>query len=286
MISPSFATMLCFVQTDALVDAVTLDRLLRAAVERSFERISVDGQLSTNDSVFCDRERRGRRRRSSPGSDDELAFARGARRAAAPARARDRRRRRGRRAGRAARGARRGGGGRPGRARGRQLAAREVRAARAATRTGAASSQAAGQAVPDADLSAARPLHRGRPGRERAAARWRSTTTAARRLDEAMSAAEVEMRLDLARRRRGGRDLLLRPRARSTCASTRSTRREHRPRAGPAGAADRDAARVAPLHPGVLRRDDRDQVRRRGDGRGAAARGLRHATSCCSSTSG
>ncbi len=53
MISPSFATMLCFVETDAAIDAVTLDRLLRAAVERSFERTSVDGQLSTNDSVFC-----------------------------------------------------------------------------------------------------------------------------------------------------------------------------------------------------------------------------------------
>ena len=53
MISPSFATMLCFVQTDAAIDAVTLDRLLRAGVERSFERTSVDGQLSTNDSVFC-----------------------------------------------------------------------------------------------------------------------------------------------------------------------------------------------------------------------------------------
>ena len=53
MLSPSFATMLCFVQTDAVVDAATLDRLLRTAVERSFERVSVDGQLSTNDSVFA-----------------------------------------------------------------------------------------------------------------------------------------------------------------------------------------------------------------------------------------
>jgi glutamate N-acetyltransferase / amino-acid N-acetyltransferase len=53
MISPSFATMLCFVETDAAVDVATLDRLLGAAVERSFDRISVDGQLSTNDSVFA-----------------------------------------------------------------------------------------------------------------------------------------------------------------------------------------------------------------------------------------
>ena len=53
MLSPNFATMLCFVQTDAAIDALTLDRLLRSAVERSFERVSVDGQLSTNDSVFA-----------------------------------------------------------------------------------------------------------------------------------------------------------------------------------------------------------------------------------------
>ena len=65
MISPRFATMLCFVQTDALVDAATLDRLLRAAVERSFERVSVDGQLSTNDSRVRDRRRSVRASRSS-----------------------------------------------------------------------------------------------------------------------------------------------------------------------------------------------------------------------------
>ena len=53
MISPSFATMLCFVETDAAVDPVTLARLVRGATERSFERISVDGQLSTNDTVFA-----------------------------------------------------------------------------------------------------------------------------------------------------------------------------------------------------------------------------------------
>jgi glutamate N-acetyltransferase/amino-acid N-acetyltransferase len=53
MLSPNFATMLCFVQTDAAIDAATLQRLLRAAVEHSFERVSVDGQLSTNDSVFA-----------------------------------------------------------------------------------------------------------------------------------------------------------------------------------------------------------------------------------------
>jgi len=52
MISPRFATMLCFVQTDALLSAEQADRMLGAAVARSFDRISVDGQLSTNDTVI------------------------------------------------------------------------------------------------------------------------------------------------------------------------------------------------------------------------------------------
>jgi glutamate N-acetyltransferase/amino-acid N-acetyltransferase len=52
MISPSFATMLCFVQTDAALDAATADLLLGVTVKRSFDRISVDGQLSTNDTAI------------------------------------------------------------------------------------------------------------------------------------------------------------------------------------------------------------------------------------------
>lgn len=52
MISPRFATMLCFVQTDAAMSAETADLLLGVTVKRSFDRISVDGQLSTNDTVL------------------------------------------------------------------------------------------------------------------------------------------------------------------------------------------------------------------------------------------
>jgi glutamate N-acetyltransferase / amino-acid N-acetyltransferase len=51
MISPNFATLLCFVQTDAAMSAETCDLLLGVTVKRSFERISVDGQLSTSDTV-------------------------------------------------------------------------------------------------------------------------------------------------------------------------------------------------------------------------------------------
>jgi glutamate N-acetyltransferase/amino-acid N-acetyltransferase len=52
MISPAFATMLCFVQTDAALAAETADLLLGVCVKRSFDRISVDGQLSTNDTAI------------------------------------------------------------------------------------------------------------------------------------------------------------------------------------------------------------------------------------------
>jgi glutamate N-acetyltransferase/amino-acid N-acetyltransferase len=52
MISPGFATLLCFVQTDAALRQETCDLLLSVCVKRSFERISVDGQLSTNDTVI------------------------------------------------------------------------------------------------------------------------------------------------------------------------------------------------------------------------------------------
>jgi len=53
MISPRFATMFCFVQTDAELSAETLDLLTGVTVKRSFDRISVDGQLSTSDTVFA-----------------------------------------------------------------------------------------------------------------------------------------------------------------------------------------------------------------------------------------
>jgi glutamate N-acetyltransferase / amino-acid N-acetyltransferase len=52
MISPRFATMLCFVQTDAVLQAHTADLLLGVCVKRSFDRCSVDGQLSTNDTAI------------------------------------------------------------------------------------------------------------------------------------------------------------------------------------------------------------------------------------------
>lgn len=49
MIKPNMATMLAFVATDAGLSQTLLDSLLKSAVEQSFNRITVDGDTSTND---------------------------------------------------------------------------------------------------------------------------------------------------------------------------------------------------------------------------------------------
>jgi glutamate N-acetyltransferase/amino-acid N-acetyltransferase len=74
MISPAFATMLCFVETDARVDPALLESLVRGAAARSFERITVDGQLSTSDSLFAFAGGASGLE-VAPGSTDERAFA-------------------------------------------------------------------------------------------------------------------------------------------------------------------------------------------------------------------
>lgn len=52
MIQPNMATMLSYVLTDAAVEPRLLDTLLREGVARSFNAISVDGCMSTNDTVL------------------------------------------------------------------------------------------------------------------------------------------------------------------------------------------------------------------------------------------
>ena len=49
MIEPNMATMLAYVFTDAAIDAPVLDRMLRQAVDVSFNMLSVDGDTSTSD---------------------------------------------------------------------------------------------------------------------------------------------------------------------------------------------------------------------------------------------
>ncbi len=49
MIRPDMATMLAFIATDAAIEQTALQQLLKAATEISFNRITVDGDTSTND---------------------------------------------------------------------------------------------------------------------------------------------------------------------------------------------------------------------------------------------
>lgn len=52
MIAPNMATMLAFLTTDADVGRDDLQRILKDAVDRSFNTLNVDGATSTNDTVF------------------------------------------------------------------------------------------------------------------------------------------------------------------------------------------------------------------------------------------
>jgi len=51
MIQPNMATMLCFITTDAAISSKLLQKALSEVVETSFNMISVDGDMSTNDMV-------------------------------------------------------------------------------------------------------------------------------------------------------------------------------------------------------------------------------------------
>ena len=52
MIDPNMATMLCFITTDAAISKKLLQQATSDAVEQSFNRITVDGDMSTNDTVL------------------------------------------------------------------------------------------------------------------------------------------------------------------------------------------------------------------------------------------
>lgn len=52
MLAPALATMLVVITTDAVVDAVTAERVLRQATAVTFDRIDSDGCMSTNDTVL------------------------------------------------------------------------------------------------------------------------------------------------------------------------------------------------------------------------------------------
>jgi glutamate N-acetyltransferase/amino-acid N-acetyltransferase len=52
MIDPNMATMLCFLTTDAVIEKKLLQKALSVAVDQSFNRITIDGDMSTNDTAI------------------------------------------------------------------------------------------------------------------------------------------------------------------------------------------------------------------------------------------
>jgi glutamate N-acetyltransferase/amino-acid N-acetyltransferase len=73
MISPNFATLLVFIQTDAALEADEAELLLSVCTKRSFDRISVDGQLSTSDTIVLQASGASGVR-IEPKTDDERMF--------------------------------------------------------------------------------------------------------------------------------------------------------------------------------------------------------------------
>ncbi len=70
MIHPNMATMLCFIVTDALIAAPMLRKMLTASVDLSFNRITVDGDTSTNDMVLFMANGAAGNKRVAQGSKD------------------------------------------------------------------------------------------------------------------------------------------------------------------------------------------------------------------------
>ncbi len=52
MISPRMATMLCFIITDIAIEGKALDLIVKDSVRKSFNRITIDGDMSTNDTLL------------------------------------------------------------------------------------------------------------------------------------------------------------------------------------------------------------------------------------------
>jgi len=69
MISPNMATMLAFFFTDADVDAAVLNKLFRKAVRKSFNSVTVDGCMSTNDTAIILANGMARNKPIKSGSD-------------------------------------------------------------------------------------------------------------------------------------------------------------------------------------------------------------------------
>src|SRR4030081_4022417 len=53
MVAPNMATMLAFLVTDAVVSRASLTEALRESSDGTFNMTAVDGDMSTNDAVYC-----------------------------------------------------------------------------------------------------------------------------------------------------------------------------------------------------------------------------------------
>jgi glutamate N-acetyltransferase/amino-acid N-acetyltransferase len=74
MIHPNMATMLCFIVTDAKISAPMLKKSLVASTENSFNNITVDGDMSTNDMILCMANGAAGNKRPGVGSKDAKKF--------------------------------------------------------------------------------------------------------------------------------------------------------------------------------------------------------------------
>jgi glutamate N-acetyltransferase/amino-acid N-acetyltransferase len=74
MIHPNMATMLCFIVTDANISAPMLKKTLLASTESSFNKITVDGDMSTNDMILCMANNAAGNKRPGVGSKDSKKF--------------------------------------------------------------------------------------------------------------------------------------------------------------------------------------------------------------------
>jgi glutamate N-acetyltransferase/amino-acid N-acetyltransferase len=74
MINPNMATMLCVVTTDAKIAKGVLQNVLHVVAEKTFNRITVDGDMSTNDTVLALANGRSGGASLKPGSADHALF--------------------------------------------------------------------------------------------------------------------------------------------------------------------------------------------------------------------
>ncbi len=74
MIHPNMATMLSFIVTDANISSPMLKRALITSTEKSFNTISVDGDMSTNDLILCMANGAAGNKRPAAGSKDSHKF--------------------------------------------------------------------------------------------------------------------------------------------------------------------------------------------------------------------